>query len=76
MNEELKVGMQFFALTKENLKGSKHQIVLVDSDEGGDVLDEPTIYTWSLWTEEPRMTWVGKESEFRKIFKYIGWEKK
>ena len=78
-NQEIKVGQRWFALTKENKKGAKHQVLLIETDEDVDnynLTDEPIIYTWSdLTDDENGITRCGPESEFRKIFKFIGFTK-
>jgi hypothetical protein len=75
--EEITTKTRWFALTKENGKGVQHQVVMIEKDEEeGDTLTEPVIYTWSDPTENGGHTWVGPESQFRKLFKFIGFGKK
>jgi len=77
-NQEIKRGQRWFALTKENGKGTQHQILMIEEDEEIDdnLPEEPVIYTWSDSTDESGMTWRGLESDFRKIFKFIGFNNK
>jgi hypothetical protein len=78
-NQEIKAGQRWFALTKENGKGTQHQVLMIEKDEDSEddnLPEEPVIYTWSDSTEESGIAWRGPESEFRKIFKFIGFNNK
>lgn len=81
-NQEIKRGQRWFATTKDNGKGTQHQVLFIEKDEDvneGNLPEEPIIYTWSDPSNDETtggMTWRGPESEFRKIFKFIGFNKK
>jgi hypothetical protein len=74
-NQEIKAGQKYFALTSENGKGIQHVVTLVDEEDEG-VPTEPRIYTWSDPTERGGFTWAGPLSQFKKLFKLIGFNKK
>lgn len=80
MDNKIKLNSRWFALTAENHKGVEHTVVSVShEEEEGDTLTEREITTWSSHNDEKHQdgrTWVGSESEFLKLFKFIGFDNK
>ena len=80
MNDKLKLNSRWFALTADNHKGVEHTVMQISGEEEeGGVLTEREIITYSNVNHEPDkagVTWKGSESEFYKLFKFIGFEKK
>lgn len=87
MNDKIRLGSNWFALTKENGKGIRHQIVAIEKDEDADISTIPQITTFSLVEDgaleekdESKIkngyTWHGPEDEFLKLFKFIGFSNK
>lgn len=80
MNDKIKLNSRWFALTTENHKGVEHTVMQVSSEEEeGGVLTEREIITWSNFNDEKfgdGRTFCGPESQFLKLFKFIGFEKK
>ncbi len=79
MNEKIKLNSRWFALTADNHKGVEHTVVSVESEpEEGGVMTEREITTWSKVDcdkfKDGRV-WVGPESQFVKLFKFIGFSK-
>jgi hypothetical protein len=80
MNDKIKLNSRWFALTADNHKGVEHTVMQVSSEEEeGGVLTEREIITWSNLNDTAHgdgRTWKGSESQFLKLFKFIGFEKK
>ncbi len=79
MDERIKLNSRWFALTKDNHKGVEHTVMQVSSEEeDGDVLTEREIITWSNINDSTHgdgMTCIYPESEFLRLFKFIGFNK-